>query len=213
MAWPQPEALPMPDAMPADERAMRRAMYAGWLRSAGAFAEVRAVAADWFADRGHPEEAVCRAEWTPVRCRRPDPGHWWCWAVRPAAMHWDLVAAKLRGKKHNDRPWLAFPAGWVRFTGGYRLREGFTPMHLPPGGAWVVGRDSAEGPELVTVPDAWCVSVQRRSTAHSRAIERSLGRHGWTTLFHPPGAVRGSEASPRVAAVPDLFGGLAEGAA
>lgn len=178
----RPDAIPR-DAFPAgmggDERAMRASLYAAWAKSAGAFRYQLLIAADWFADRGHPDEAVCRSEWVPrgMNSLQADPAGWWRWSARPAApTGWSVGRACLASRSHNSALWLCWPRGWVRFTGGYLLRDGYMPIHCHP-------RDDAP-----TVPDAWCVSVQPHATKYGTPACNRHGAAEWTKLFHPPGS-------------------------
>jgi hypothetical protein len=179
------------DAFPADmgieERGIRQSLYAAWRRSADEFAAQLGIAADFFADRNHPDEAVCRAAWATLRNRQPSPGGWWRWHVKPAEpVAWDIRRAGLRGRKHNDRLWLCWPPGWVRLTGGYLLRDGYEPVYVEWGGVHFYDQDAGRYWSDF-VPDAWLVCVQPHATRYGTPTERQHGRVGWTALFHPPG--------------------------
>lgn len=196
--------MEFPSRMGWDERAVRQSLYLAWRESAEAFRFALLIAADWFEERGHPDWAVCRSGWVPRACRNANPGRWWKWQVRPPApTGWDVRAAVKRTPSCNAGFWLCWPAGWVRFTGGYALRDGFEPAHIGPR-----GEEFADG-ELVTVPDAWCVSVRPHSTVHNLTAEGRLGRAGWTALFHPAGTTFPADEPKRaVFAGPTLFDGV-----
>lgn len=186
----RPDTLPddeFPAEMGESERAVRRALYAAWVRSAAEFRGLLPVMADWFDERNHPDGAVCRADWTPraVNSRTADPAGWWKWSARPPEpTGWDVRRAVFRTPSHNSRLWLCWPRGWVRFTGGYVLRAGYEPAHVGPGGEWFVGVE-----DRVTTPDAWCVCVQPHATKYGTPACNRHGRAEWTKLFHPHDAV------------------------
>jgi hypothetical protein len=181
----RPERIPgeeFPSSMSWDERAIRQALYMAWLRSANEFRYALLIAADWFADNNHPDEVVCRSEWATTRNRVHNPGGWWKWRVKPPEpTGWDVRKAVWKSPSHNAHLWLCWPRGWVRFTGGYLLRDGYTPAHIGPKGEYF-----ADNQHLVTVPDAWCVSVQPRQTEYGNAASGRHGRQEWTKLFYPP---------------------------
>ena len=190
-----------PDGREGNERALRRAMFEAWARSAGEFRYQLLIAADWFADRGHPDEAVCRAAWEPrrVNAKHPtDPGAWWCWSARPPQPHgWSVGRACFASPSHNSRLWLCWPRGWVRFTGGYDFRDGCEPVHRNP-------KD-----DRLTVPGAWCLTIQPHATKYGTP---AIGRHGraeWTKLFHPHDAVWGEGERVMPKAQPTLFDAVA----
>lgn len=192
-----------PTRMGDDERAVRQALYLAWMESAEAFRLALLIAADWFEERGHPDWAVCRAEWVPRMNRNANPGRWWKWQVRPPVpTGWDVRAAVKKTASYNRTFWLCWPPDWVRFTGGYALREGFSPAHIGPR-----GEEFTTG-EFVTVPDAWCVSVQPHSTFYNLSAEGRLGRLGWTALFHPPETMFPAVEPKRAVVGTTLFDGL-----
>lgn len=110
----RPERIPddeFPSSMSWDERAIRQALYMAWLRSANEFRNALLIAADWFADHNHPDEAVCRSEWV-VRSYKSWHGPaaaWWNWTVWPAG-----GSAWWSAKFQRPGFWLCWPSGWVR---------------------------------------------------------------------------------------------------
>lgn len=168
----------LPPDISDDERAMRTSLYEAWVRSADEFREQLLYMADFLEERGHPDYMVCRSEWVPRRFNRQGTAQlpaWWCWSVKPPQPHgWSVGKAIPRTPSYNFFPWLCWPQGWVRFTGGYQLRDGFEPIHIGMGFL-----------DPITVPDAWCVCIQPHSTHYNTPAANRHGRLEWTRLFWP----------------------------
>jgi hypothetical protein len=168
-----------------EEVAMRRSLFAAWKNSISEFQFQLGIVADFFADIGHPDEAVCRARWIAEGLANKDgnPGGWWQWAVFPkdAGKSWNAVNCRLRGRKLNFSEWLCWPEHWVRLP-SYYIGNRDWMMHYK--------FESMALLEKARICDGWRITLGPKQHQYCTPIERIHGRFGWTALFHPQGALR-----------------------
>ena len=155
------QGAPRGASMSDEEYAFRSELFRVWKECpASQLRSQLLIFADWLGDRGDPEEAAARADWTPYAHKRHDPKGWHLWSVRTMfmALYGDGCVLAGGGAVHNGRWFLCWPPGYVRFT---------SPQTHDP------------RRRQVTV-------VKDRNILFSTPIDR---RHpgGYVRLFHPKG--------------------------